>query len=102
LPLTVAQWCALGAAIQVLAMGSAGQDVSHGLASQRLFMDGVEEAVNYGSGTAGRPGGIYAGTVAALQNQRDDIDLVKLRFRYQGSHVPVPGLVPPVAAPTRP
>ena len=62
LPLSVVQWCALGAAIQVLSMGSAGQDVSHGLSSQRLFMDGVEEALNYGtSGTQGRPGGSMPG-----------------------------------------
>ena len=103
LPLSVIQWCSLGAAIQVLSMGSAGRDVSHGLSGERLMMDGIEESVNYGSsGTQGRPGGIYAGTVAALQNQRDDIDLVKLRFRYQGSHAPVPGLPPPVVVPVRP
>lgn len=103
LPLSVVQWCSLGVAIQVLSMGSSGTDVSHGLAGQRLFMDGVEEAVNYGgAGTHGKPGGIYRGTVAALENQRDEIDLVKLRFRYQGSHVPVPDLTPPTPAPTRP
>jgi hypothetical protein len=101
LPLSVIQWCALGAAIQVISMGSAARDVSHGLSGERLFMDGIEEQVNYGSGNAqGRPGGIYAGTVAALQNQRDDIDLVTLRFRYQGSHGIPPGPPPPVV-PTR-
>jgi hypothetical protein len=103
LPLSVVQWCSLGAAIQALSLGSSGADVSHGLARQALFMDGIEESVNYGSsGTQGRPGGIYAGTVAALQNARDEIDLVRLRFRYQGSHFPVPNLGPPFAAPTRP
>jgi hypothetical protein len=103
LPLSVVQWCALGVAIQVLAMGSSAKDVSHGLSAERLFMDGIEESVNYGSSNArGQPGGIYAGTVAALQHQRDDIDLVKLRFRYQGSHFPVPGLLPPTPVPLRP
>lgn len=103
LPLSVVQWCALGTAIQVLSLGSSAKDVSHGLASERLFMDGIEEAVNYGSsGTRGQPGGIYAGTVATLQHQRDEIDLVKLRFRYQGAHFPVPGLLPPTPAPIRP
>jgi hypothetical protein len=103
LPFSVVQWCALGAAIQVLSSAASARDVSHGLARQRLLMDGIEEAIDYGSvGTQGRPGGMYAGTVSALQDQRDDIDLVKLRFRYQGNHVPVPGVMPPVAAPTRP
>jgi hypothetical protein len=103
LPLSLVQWCSLGAAIQVISLGSAARDVSHGLSSERLFMDGIEEAVNYGTGgVQGRPGGIYAGTVAALQNQRDDIDLVKLRFRYQGAHT-APALWPPSAVvPTRP
>jgi hypothetical protein len=102
LPFSVVQWCALGVAIQVLSMGSSAQDVSHGLARDRLMMDGMEESVDFGANAQGRPGGIYAGTVSALQNQREDIDLVKLRFRYQGAHVPVPGLTPPVVAPTRP
>jgi hypothetical protein len=103
LPLSVVQWCELGVAIQAISLGSAAKDVSHGLSAERLFMDGIEESVNYGSsGTQGRPGGIYAGTVATLQNTRDDIDLVKLRFRYQGSHFPVPGLTPPTPAPIRP
>lgn len=102
LPLTIVEWCSLGVAIQVLSMGASASDVSHGLDAQRLIMDGVDETIRYGSGAQGRPGGIYAGTVATLQNQRDDIDLVKLRFRYQGSHFPVPGLTPPVAMPTRP
>lgn len=102
LPLSVVQWCALGVAIDVLSMGSSAQDVSHGLARQRLMMDGIDEMLDYGSGNQGRPGGIYTGTVSALQQQRDDIDLVKLRFRYQGAHSPVLGLSPPVVAPTRP
>jgi hypothetical protein len=103
LPLSVVEWCALGTAIQVLALGSSAKDVSHGLAGERLFMDGIEEVVNYGSANArSQPGGIYAGTVAALQNQRDDIDLVRLRFRYQGAHFAVPGLLPPAPAPIRP
>jgi hypothetical protein len=103
LPLSVVEWCALGTAIQVLALGSSAKDVSHGLAGERLFMDGIEEVVNYGSSNArSQPGGIYAGTVAALQLQRDEIDLVKLRFRYQGAHFAVPGLPPPTPAPIRP
>ena len=102
LPFSVVQWCSLGVAIQILSVGASAQDVSHGLARERLNMDGIDEAVDYGSNAMGRPGGIYAGTVSALQNQRDDIDLVKLRFRYQGAHVVPPGLMPPVAVPTRP
>jgi hypothetical protein len=103
LPASVVQWCALGAAIQAISLGSSAKDVTHGLAGERIYMDGIEEALNYGSaGMHGKPGGIYAGTVAALQNQRDEINLVTLRFRYQGSHFPVPGMVPPTPAPIRP
>lgn len=102
LPLTLVQWCSLGVAIQVLSSAAVASDVTHGLARERLTMDGIEEAVDYGSAAQGKPGGIYASDVSTLQDQRDAIDLVRLRYRYQGSHVPPAGLVPPVAIPTRP
>jgi len=82
--LTEQAWCALG--------GSAA-DVSHGLARESLDMDGIREDVHYGTGANWQGGGVYAGPITVLRNRRDDIDLTRLRFRYQntlGERVTVP------------
>lgn len=83
IPLEVMTWCALGAAIEILALGGAGQDVSHGLQGDMLQMDGIEERITYGNQS--RKGGLYAGPIAVLEDRRLDIDLVALRFRYQNT-----------------
>jgi len=93
LPVEVVEWCALGAAIEVLSLGGSAADVSHGLARESLDMDGIREDVHYGTGANWQGGGVYAGPITVLRNRRDDIDLTRLRFRYQntlGERVTVP------------
>src|SRR5262245_4811295 len=43
LPVEVVEWCALGAAMEVLSLGGSSADVSHGLARESLDMDGIVE-----------------------------------------------------------
>lgn len=83
-PPEVAEWVYLGVAIQVLAIAGSGTDVSHGLDASTLRMDNIEETQRYSSGGMG----IYAGTIKVLQLQRDEIELPRLRFRYQNSRIP--------------
>jgi hypothetical protein len=86
IPPEVVQWCALGAAIQTLGLAGAGADVSGGLGAQELSMDGITERISYGGGRYGGIGSsLYSGPMTVLQNLRDDIDLSKLRFRYQNT-----------------
>lgn len=88
IPDEVAQWVMLHAAIQTLALAGSGEAVTHGLASETLDQDGIVEKNVYAgmTGTALTSGGPYAGAISILQRQLDEIDLPKLRFRYQGSH----------------
>lgn len=90
-PDEIAAWVSLGVAIQVLAQAGAGADLSHGLAGESLTMDDIREDRKYGgsSGSHGAYGGMYGPTMSALQYQLDDIDPVRLRFRYQGNKFPV-------------
>lgn len=85
LPPELVAWCALGAAMQVLSMGGAAADVTHGLQGEMLRMDGIEERNTYGGGSQWQGGGLYAGPITVLQRQRDEIDIVKLRMRYQNT-----------------
>jgi hypothetical protein len=86
LPADVAAWISLSAAMTILGLAQVGQDVSGGLEAQSLTQDGVQESIRYaGSGQYGA----YAPALAALQAQRDMIDLSKLRMRYQGSKFPI-------------
>lgn len=88
IPLEVADWIMLGAAIQVLGLAGAAADVSHGLAAEMLRQDGIEESVKYGGQGAAHTSGLYSGPINVLQRMRDEIDLTKLRFKYQGSKYP--------------
>jgi len=85
LPPEVIQWASIGAAIQVLGMGGAAADVSSGIAGGSFRMDGTEERTNYLGQSQWMGGGLYAGPIKMLTLQRDDIDLAKLRFRYQNT-----------------
>jgi hypothetical protein len=103
LPLSVVQWCALGAAIQALSLAGSGTEVSGGVTSSTLRMDGIEERDDFGGTNAIPYGGIYGGPITILQRARDEIDLRALRFRYQNNRFPVENLGPPgVVYPTRP
>ena len=88
IPLEVADWVMLGAAIQVLGLAGAAADVSHGLAAESLRQDGIEESIKYGGQGAAHTSGLYSGPINVLQRMRDAIDLTKLRFKYQGSKYP--------------
>lgn len=80
LPLEIAEWVSLSAAIEVLGMANSADDVSGGLASEKQVQDGIEEQVAYAG--AGREGP-YGPTLQQFRQLRDEIDLPKLRFRYQ-------------------
>jgi hypothetical protein len=87
LPPEVVTWVMLQTAIQVLALAGSGEAISHGLSAESLTQDGIIESVRYaGQGLQAAMGGVYAGPIQILQHRLDDIDLVKLRLRYQGSH----------------
>lgn len=83
LPAEIMEWCAIGAAIQVLSMGAVAEDVSHGLGAEMLRQDGIEERITYGGDR--EAGGMYAGPIAVLRDRRADIDITALRFRYQNT-----------------
>jgi hypothetical protein len=102
LPLSVVQWCSLGAAIQALSLAGSGADVTGGVSSSTLRMDGIEEKDDFGGTNAMSYGGIYGGPITILQRQRDEIDLRALRFRYQNTRFPVENMSPPVLYPTQP
>jgi hypothetical protein len=89
LPLEIAQWVELGAAIEVLSTASLGAEVGAGGGANEtmLSMDGTEERIRYGSGDKD---GIYGPAIRSLRTLRDAINLTALRFRYQGSKFPVP------------
>lgn len=98
-PPEVIQWASLGAAIQVLSMGGSAVDVTGGSSGTSLEMDGIEERTTFGGHNQWQGGGLYAGPISTLRNQRDDIDLAKLRFRYQntmgdGTTIPVGAVRP--------
>lgn len=101
LPTEVQEWVALGAAMQVLALGGAAADVSHGLAQELLTQDGITESVSYGGKSAW--GGLYAGPLAVLRDRQAAIDLVALRLRYQNTlgdwqQLPADAIIPtPIA-----
>jgi hypothetical protein len=106
LPAEITEWCALGAAIEVLSMAGAATDVTHGLSGEMLRQDGIEERAEYGSGSQWQGGGLYAGPITILRNRREDIDIVKLRFRYQNtlgdrSTVPSGAVIPRLPYETR-
>jgi len=97
LPSEVEEWCAIGAAIQVLSMGAVAEDVSHGLGAEVLRQDGIEERITYGGYR--EAGGMYAGPIGVLRDRRADIDLRALRFRYQNTlgdwqHLPAGAVYP--------
>jgi hypothetical protein len=97
LPSEVVEWCAIGAAIQVLSLGAVAADVSHGLAAESLRQDGIDEKITYGGFR--EAGGMYAGPIAILRDRRADLDLSALRFRYQNTlgdrwSVPADAVIP--------
>jgi hypothetical protein len=85
IPYDVAAWISLSAASWVLSIAGAGMSLSHGLESESLSQDGIEERLSYARGKYGP----YSGTILALMAQRDTFDLVSLRRRYQGLKYPV-------------
>jgi len=103
LPLEVVQWAALGTAIAVLGSAGAGRDVGAGLGSTELSMDGITERIAYGGGRYGSVSGVmYAGPLTVLSNQRDDIDLSRLRFRYQNTIGDCVDIPPDAIVPVQP
>jgi len=85
IPLDVARWIGLTAAIQVLGMAGAGVDVGHGLGSESLSQDGITESVSYGQGTYGP----YSGLIEAYKSQLECLDIGQLKARYHGIKVAV-------------
>ena len=85
IPLEVVAWVNLGAAIQVLSMAGSGSGGSGGLAEESLEMDGIHERLRYGGADKLGP---FGPVIQVLQAQRDQIDLPRLRFRYQGTKIP--------------
>jgi hypothetical protein len=85
IPYDVAAWIGLSAASWVLSIAGAGMTLSHGLESESLSQDGIEERLSYARGQYGP----YSGTIMALMAQRDTFDLASLRRRYQGLKHPV-------------
>jgi hypothetical protein len=81
IPLEVAAWVQLGVAIEVLSMVASNADVSGGAAGTRLSMDDITEDIRY---NRAEEGGIYGATISKFEYLRDEIELVKLRMRYQG------------------
>jgi len=102
LPPEVVAWCAIGAAIEVLAIAGSGAELSHGLEGATLSMDGTEERLTYGVRGTAELGGMYAGPISILRYQREDIDLVKLRFRYQNTFGASEGIPEGALLPTPP
>jgi hypothetical protein len=81
LPVEVAAWVNLSVASEVLSAAGSAADVTGGGERRSLTMDDVREDVWYGRGEGG---GLYGPTIRQYQALRDEIDLVKLRMRYQG------------------
>jgi hypothetical protein len=99
LPAEIEEWCALGVAIEVLSLAGSGADVSGGVSSSTLEMDGITEKNDFGGSGALAYGGIYGGPITILRERRADIDLVALRFRYQNTlgdrvHLPAGSIIP--------
>ena len=86
MPLEIAAWCAIGAAIQVLGAANSGSDLSAGMSATRQVQDGITEDVRFGGhGMQSTFSGMYGPTIQYLANLRDDIDVIRLRFRYQNT-----------------
>ena len=80
MPLEIAEWVSLSAAIEVLGMANSGDDVSGGLASERQVQDGIEEQVAYAG--AGREGP-YGPTLQQFRRLREEIDLPSIYFGHR-------------------
>jgi hypothetical protein len=83
IPLDVAEWICLGAAIDVLAKAGAGTDVSHGLSSESLSQDGMTENIAHYQGKYGP----YTGVIQHFMDRRKDINIWGKRLKYKGVKV---------------
>jgi len=85
IPLDVAQWIGMQSAIQVLGLAGMGLDISHGLGSESLSMDGITESISYGQGTHGP----YSGLIETYKTALECLDPYQLRVRYKGIKIAV-------------
>lgn len=80
IPLDVARWICLTAAVQILAEAGSGADVGAGRSSTSLSMDGISESIAYVSGDFGP----YSGVIKAYQDELKCMDIRQLRLRHKG------------------
>src|SRR4029077_6023901 len=85
IPLDVARWIGLRAAIAVLAQAGASAGVGGGLGTKSLSMDGISQSVGYAQGTYGP----YSGVIATYQEELKCLDIKQLKLRYHGIRVGV-------------
>jgi hypothetical protein len=76
----LAHYIGLVVAVQVLGIAGMGTDISGGVASESLSMDGISESVNYIQGKYGP----YSGLITAYKEELERVNLDKKRAEKKG------------------